>query len=80
MFFKKTFYVYVLMNLRTNGSYVGHTSALERRIVEHNTSDLNPRRYTRRMYGPWELVYREEYPSRSEAMAREKFLKSGRGR
>jgi len=30
--------------------------------------------------GPWGLVYQERYGSRSEAMIREKFLKSGKGR
>ena len=31
-------------------------------------------------YRPWELVAREEYKSRAEAMRREKWLKSGVGR
>lgn len=29
---------------------------------------------------PWRLVYQKEYESRSEAMEREKYLKSGQGR
>jgi putative endonuclease len=31
-------------------------------------------------YRPWELVYFETFPTRSEAMRREKFFKTGRGR
>jgi len=30
--------------------------------------------------GPWEIVLREEFDTRSEAMQRERFLKSGQGR
>ena len=65
------YFVYVLRNLRTKSFYVGHTSDLERRITQHNTSDLNPNRYTNRIRGPWKLIHKEEYPSRAEAMKRE---------
>jgi len=74
------YFVYVLRNKRTKSAYVGHTSDLERRITQHNTSDFNPNRYTSRIRGPWELIHKQEYVSRAEAMKREKFLKSGQGR
>jgi len=74
------YYVYVLRNVRTNRRYVGHTSDLKRRIDQHNSSDFNPKRYTKKIPGHWELIHKEEYSSRSEAMKREKFLKSGQGR
>ncbi len=74
------YFVYVLRNLRTNGQYIGHTANLERRVMQHNSSNYKPERYTNKISGPWELVYKEEYPSRVEAMKREKFLKSGQGR
>jgi len=31
-------------------------------------------------HGPFKLIHTEEFSSRSEAMIREKFLKSGKGR
>ncbi len=74
------FFIYVLRNIETNKRYIGHTSDLKRRIDEHNTSNLNPKRYTKKIPGPWELIYKEEYSARSQAMRREKFLKSGQGR
>jgi putative endonuclease len=37
-------------------------------------------RYTYKQKGPWRLIYSEEHATRSEAMKREKFLKSGQGR
>ena len=74
------FFVYVLKNVGNNRSYVGYTSDLKRRIIEHNNPNLNSKRYTKKIPGPWELIYKEEYSKRSEAMRREEFLKSGQGR
>ncbi|MFC1947604.1 GIY-YIG nuclease family protein [Chloroflexota bacterium] len=70
------FIVYVLRSQSTGRSYIGQTSNLERRLQEHQAGDA---RYTRGR-GPWTLVYKETYPTRSEAMKREKSLKSGKGR
>ena len=70
------FIVYVLHSQSTGRFYIGQTSDLERRLQEHQAGDA---RYTRGR-GPWILVHTETYPTRSEAMKREKFLKSGKGR
>ena len=70
------FYVYVLQSLSYNTHYVGSTEDIDRRLCEHNAGKC---RYTSgRM--PWQLVYKEEYNRRGEAMKREQFLKSGQGR
>ncbi|MCX5885461.1 MAG: GIY-YIG nuclease family protein [Proteobacteria bacterium] len=58
---------------------MGHTSDVERRLREHNNKEPGKQRYTRKQQGPWLLIYSEEMPSRSEAMEREIFLKSGIG-
>ena len=68
--------VYVLKSLATGQFYTGQTENLSRRLKEHNEGLSE---YTKGR-GPWELVYYEEYETRSEAMSREKFLKSGKGR
>ncbi|MFH1387148.1 MAG: GIY-YIG nuclease family protein [bacterium] len=70
------FYTYVLHSLSFDCYYVGSTGNLEKRIQEHN-SGLS--RFTKGRK-PWELVYKEEFPTRGEAMKREKFFKSGQGR
>ncbi len=70
------YFVYVLKSKSHNNFYIGSTKDIEERIKEHN---LGKCRYTSGR-GPWELIYKEEYNSRSEAMKREKFLKSGKGR
>ena len=72
------FFVYVIWN----GSrfYVGQTHDLETRVAQHNDPKNTFSKFTKRYPGPWELVHQEEFPSRKEAMAREKQLKSGQGR
>ena len=52
------------------------TTNFTNRIKEHNAG----RTFSTKVFVPWELVYYEENSTRSEARAREKFLKSGQGR
>ena len=68
--------VYILRSLQDGSLYVGHTNDLQRRIEQHNNP--NGKSYTAKR-GPWELAYVEEQPTRAEAMARERFLKSCAG-
>jgi len=70
------FYVYVLRSQSTGRLYVGYTSDLDHRLGQHNDGVTK----STKNRGPWEIVHREAFPARSEAMKREKFLKSGQGR
>jgi len=72
------YYVYVIEN-SSNAHYIGQTNDLERRLLEHNDPQFVEGGYTRTR-GPWKLIYQEIYKTRSEAMRREKELKSGKGR
>ncbi len=74
------FVVYVLRNRATGKRYVGHTEDLRRRLAEHNDPSHNPRKHTSRNPGPWDLVHEEQFETRSQAMRRERWLKSGKGR
>ena len=69
------YYTYVLENPASK-RYVGQTNNLEERLEMHN-SGRSP--YTRNK-GPWRLVHHERFNTRSEAMKRERFFKSGPGR
>ena len=71
------FYVYVLVSESYGTLYVGSSEDPEKRLrEEHNRGKV---RYTKgRM--PWKLIYTESYTTRSEAMKRERFLKTGKGR
>ena len=75
-----SFWVYILQSETTSKRYVGYTSDLKRRLSEHNAPVLGKRRYTRKQDGPWKMIHSEVYETRSEAMKRERFLKSGAGR
>ncbi len=69
------YYAYVIKN--TEGMlYKGSTSNVKQRVKNHNEGKST---WTRGK-GHWELVYCEECASRSEAVKREKFFKSGKGR
>jgi putative endonuclease len=71
-----SFYTYVLYSENFNKIYIGQSSDLEKRFWEHNNGFS---KYTKR-YIPWKIIYKETFESRSEAMKREKELKSQKGR
>ena len=70
------YYVYVIKSLSKGTFYTGHTDNLERRLDEHNQGIS----FSTRNKGPWIIVYSEEFVTRSDAMKREKYLKTGAGR
>jgi len=70
------FYVYILQSEVGKRLYTGFTSDLTQRIGQHNNGVTK----STKNRGPWKLVYHEVFATRSEAMAREKFFKSGQGR
>jgi putative endonuclease len=63
--------VYVLKSLKDGNLYIGSTTDLDRRIVEHN-SGKNRSTKNRR---PFQLVYSEEFDSIKDARARERLFK-----
>jgi putative endonuclease len=71
------FTVYVLFSKAHNKIYVGYTSDLIARFHSHNS--LATTGHTVK-YRPWVIAYTEVFDSKSEAMNREKELKSSRGR
>ncbi|MDA0768927.1 MAG: GIY-YIG nuclease family protein [Chloroflexi bacterium] len=72
----ETFYVYVFVSESTGGLYTGQTKDLPRRASEHNGGLSS---YTKGR-GPWVLFHSEEFATRSEAMMRERYLKTGADR
>ena len=71
------FVVYLLYSENFNKTYTGFTSNLIERFKSHNF--LGTKGYTLK-FRPWKVVYVEFYNSKSDAMNREKYLKSGVGR
>ncbi|MBX3178126.1 MAG: GIY-YIG nuclease family protein [Candidatus Hydrogenedentes bacterium] len=74
------YYVYVLRSASTGKIYIGQTSHLENRLAQHNDPDCTFTMYTKRNQGPWVVIHTEMFPTRRQAMLREKQLKSGQGR
>ena len=70
------FFVYVLENERGQ-LYIGHTTDVRRRLREHNDAQGHAHlgKYTHRN-GPWVLLWTEGFETRSEAILRERQLKS----
>jgi len=69
------YYVYILQNLIGN-FYIGFTSNLKKRIVQHNSDKV----FSTRNKGPWKLIFYEAYLNKYDALRREKYLKSTKGR
>ncbi len=66
------FYVYILHSPTLDKFYIGYTAQLEQRLVRHNQKSNG---FTGKV-NDWTLVYKEEYSSQKEALAREKQIKS----
>jgi putative endonuclease len=72
------FTVYAIYNQTADTYYIGNTSDLSARLDAHNNHTLGG--YTARFEGEWDLIYYESVPTRTEALLRERQLKSYRGR
>ena len=73
------YHVYILRN-PDDRIYIGQTQDLQRRLFQHNDPQDHLTQHTKKYSGPWELIHSEAFPSRSEAMRRERQLKGGQGR
>jgi len=70
------FYTYILFSIKKNKYYIGSTSNLEERIKKHNS---NHKGFTGGV-GDWQVVYYENYKSKSEATQREMQIKKWKSR
>ena len=70
------FHVYVLRSDKTGRRYVGSCEDLDNRFREHNRMESASTRHGI----PWRLVHTEVFTTRSEAMRREKYYKTGKDR
>lgn len=68
--------IYVLESGVDCSWYIGYTTNLRKRIVDHNQG----KNISTRSKKPWKLIYAELYLHKQDALGREKFLKSGSGR
>ena len=70
------FYVYILQSEKDLSLYAGITENVEQRLEEHNSGEspfTKPRR-------PYKLIFYEAYLNENDAMRRENYFKSTKGK
>ncbi|MFC1598518.1 GIY-YIG nuclease family protein [Patescibacteria group bacterium] len=67
-------YVYILYNKNSKKFYIGYTKNLEERILRHKFAKLAHRNKNH------ELIFYEAYKNKTDAIRREKYLKTTKGR
>ncbi|HEY0741152.1 MAG TPA: GIY-YIG nuclease family protein [Chryseosolibacter sp.] len=72
-----SFYTYIIYSEKCDKYYVGHTDSISKRLEEHNIGKGGQFSSNCR---PWNLVYSEQFSSRSDAMKREREIKSKKSR
>ena len=64
--------VYILKSKCAERFYIGHTNNIEKRLSEHNRSKVK----STKAFVPWEIVYTENFATKSDAFRREMQIKS----
>ena len=70
------FYNYILKSEQSGRMYTGYTVDLRKRFKDHNEGKSTYTKYR----GPYKLIYYEACLDEKDAKARERYLKSGRGK
>ena len=70
------FYTYVIRSEKHDELYMGSTSNLKRRLLEHNQG-LN---LSTKKYKPWHLIYYEACLEEKDAKRREYYFKTTQGK
>ncbi|MFC1793950.1 GIY-YIG nuclease family protein [Planctomycetota bacterium] len=76
MFLEAMFYVYVLISLKDGKFYIGFTNDLKRRLKEHNSG----KNISTKSRLPLKLIYYESHLSKTDAVRREKYFKTTKGK
>jgi putative endonuclease len=69
------FFIYVIRNTKNNW-YIGYTHNLKIRLKQHNQNESYT---TKRLGGPWKIIYIEGCLNEYDAKKRERFLKTTHG-
>jgi len=70
------YYVYILYSKKLRCRYIGFSTNLRQRVIEHNSGKC----VSTSKGIPWKLIYYQCFLSEIDARAEEKFLKTGKGR
>lgn len=72
----KWYYIYVLLSEKDGNFYTGYTNNLDNRFKQHQRGQVTSTKNRR----PLVLIYNESCLNQADAIAREKYLKSGMGK
>ncbi len=57
------YFTYIIESEKSKRWYYGHSNDLERRLIEHNSGQNKSTRNN----GPWELIFKRPFDTKSEA-------------
>jgi putative endonuclease len=72
----KFYYVYTLYSKKDHNLYVGYSTDLKKRYIDHQKGKVISTKHRR----PLELIHYEGFVNMKDAKSREKYLKSGFGK
>ena len=70
------YFVYILYSKKVNRFYIGYTENLQRRITEHKRGNT----WTTSRLPESKLIFCEHFVSKSDALRREKYFKTTKGK
>ncbi len=70
------YYVYVLLSEKDKNFYIGFSENIEQRLDEHNAG----KNVSTRLRCPFKLIYYEGHTSKSDALRRERYFKTTKGK
>ena len=73
---EEKYYIYVLYSLKDSRLYVGYTTDLKKRLIQHKEGLVTSTKHRL----PLKLIHYEYFINKEDAKTRERFLKSGFGR
>ena len=68
-------YIYILQSLKDHKYYIGYTTNVENRLIFHNSGKQRSTKFRI----PFRLVHAEKFESKTDALKREKQIKSYKG-
>jgi putative endonuclease len=72
----KFHYVYILLSLKDELFYIGYSDDLKQRVIDHN----HGKNISTKNRRPLELIFYEAFPTKTDALKRERYFKTSKGK
>ena len=72
----KFYYVYILRSLKDRLFYIGYSDDLRTRVSDHNKG----KNLSTKNHLPMELIFYESFPTKMDALKRERYCKTTKGK